>query len=433
MRRWVPTSGPRPLSVAVVACLLGLLVASPAAAGQRSRPPENVQQGAWWFRAMKLEQAHRTSTGKGAKIALVDSAIDTSIPELRGADIRMRLDCQGRKARPASGVGYSHGTSQAALMVGSGRGTGEGGAGVRGIAPDATILAYDDDERPETDRIECPTEGMDRIFDDAIRQGADIISVAATMNADVGPAVERALDAGVIVVAASGADDVGGSTYPADQVGVVSVVAVDKFAKPWKHGRWGGVPTIAAPGVHVGSGGIFDYGWSSTGWSTGTSPATSITSGALALVKAEYPDATANQLLQHLVHNTGGGGPFSWDEEYGFGIVSVTNMLESSPTQWPDESPLGKVVPDAVHKYPMSASSLVDDPEPAEDASAPAGPEQTTAASADSEKDGRPSQGLPAWAWLVGAAVAAGAVVTLLTTRRGRRSAPAADNQTRGA
>ncbi|HSE70649.1 MAG TPA: S8 family serine peptidase [Nocardioidaceae bacterium] len=352
----------RVVPAAVLACLPALVSApSPAQEVQRPRPPKTVEQGAWWFDAMRLGAAHEQATGKGATIALIDSALDTSVPELQGADIRLRLDCNGNRARPLTGPGASHGTAQAALLVGNGRGNAPGGEGVRGIAPDATVLAYDNDLEPGTDHIECPAEGFRRMFRDAVRQGADVISVASTLGADVFPVVTEAVSSGVVVVAAAGADDVAGHVYPADAVGVVSVNAVDEGAQPWKHNRNTGSPVISAPGVFVGSGGISERGWSSLGWGTGTSAATSITSGALALVESRYPDATGNQLIQHLIHYTGGEGGYYWDEDYGFGIVSVTRMLQTSPTQWPDENPLGKKIPDAVDRYPMSASSLVED------------------------------------------------------------------------
>lgn len=445
MQRMTTSRGGRRLSAVALSCLLGLVVlpavvAPAAAARERPKPPQNVEQGAWWYRKMRIDQAHQTSTGKGATIALIDTGIDTSVPELRGADIRMGLDCRGRRAKPRGGPPASHGTSQAALLVGNGSGNGAGGAGVRGIAPDATVIAYDDDLVPETERLECSSRGLGRMFADAIRRDVDVISVAATMNWDVIKHVKRALDAGVAVVAASGADDVAGNTFPADVVGVVSVIAVDENTQRWKRSRETGYPVISAPGVYVGDGGIFESGWQSQGWTSGSSPATTITSGALALVKARYPEATGNQLVQHLVHYTGGDGPFTWYDDYGFGIVSVTEMLETSPTQWPDENPLGKVVADTVENYPMSASSLVDDAagaDPDQRSTAPEPEQEAAAAGATEGEAAEGGSGIPAWTWptggVVAAAVMAGAVASALRTRRGRRPTLASGNETRGA
>ncbi len=441
--------GGRRLSAAVLSCLLTAVTAGPAlAAGpavskERLHPPKSVEEGAWWYDKMHIAQAHKTSTGKGVTIALIDSGIDLSVPELQGADIRMGLDCREKRAKPRTGPHAGHGTSQAALLVGNGRGTGKGGAGIRGIAPDATILAYDNDLRPEQDDIQCTSEARSRMFDDAVRRGADIISVAATYGGDVIPAARRAIAAGVVVVGAAGADDVVNSVFPSDMEGAVSVYAVDERAKPWNHQRNTGSPVISAPGVFVGAGGIFDHGWSSTGWSSGTSPATTLTSGALALVKAKYPEATGNQLLQHMVHHTGGDGPYAWDDTYGFGIVSVTEMLQTNPTQWPDENPLGKDLRATLTKYPMSASSLIED-----EASPSAGPTDTSDTAGSDRSDetgsGEPetapaagetdsAAGVPAWTWPAAALVVAAAAGGVLITRRRRGTTPGVVDETRGA
>jgi hypothetical protein len=355
----------------------------------------------------------------------------------------MRLDCEGRRARPGSGAGVSHGTAQATLLVGNGRGNGERGAGVRGVAPNATVLSYVDDMDPEKEHKQCGWDSRTRMVDDAVRQGADVISVASSVDSSINDSVRRAIEAGAVVVAAAGADDVAGNSWPADVVGVVSVKAVDENAEPWKHNRTTGAPVVSAPGVFVGSGGLFENGWSSRGWMHGSSPATSITSGAIALVKSRYPKATGNQLVQHLIHYTGGETSFTYDEEYGFGIVSATRMLETSPTQWPDESPLGEYVDDAVEKYPMSASTLVED-EPAQESS----PSEAGASSAEASGDGEATSGggadgpvgasdsqggLPAWTWPLAGVVAVTAGAGVLLARRGRRTASGAGIETRGA
>ena len=111
---------------------------------------------------------------------------------------------------------------------------------------------------------------------------------------------------------------------------------------------------ISAPGVEVEAPGVSDSGSSSNGVRSGTSDATAIVSGLLALVKEKYPDATANQLIQHLIHNPGGDVGYAWDQDYGFGIASVTNMLKSDPQEWPDENPLVDGPERALADFPMS-------------------------------------------------------------------------------
>ncbi|MGQ0626309.1 MAG: S8 family serine peptidase, partial [Sporichthyaceae bacterium] len=80
--------------------------------------------------------------------------------------------------------------------------------------------------------------------------------------------------------------------------------------------------------------------WRSDGMSSGTSGAAALVSGGLALVMAAYPQASGNQVIQHLIRNPGGRvGPLR-DLTFGFGVMSVTKMLASDPTQWPDVNPL---------------------------------------------------------------------------------------------
>src|SRR4051812_20081505 len=65
---------------------------------------------AWWYDAMKLAKAHRQSTGKGVKIAVIDEAIDPTVKELAGADVRLGTSCNGQRVRPAKGEKADHGT-----------------------------------------------------------------------------------------------------------------------------------------------------------------------------------------------------------------------------------------------------------------------------------------------------------------------------------
>lgn len=76
----------------------------------------------------------------------------------------------------------------------------------------------------------------------------------------------------------------------------------------------------------------------------GTSSATAILSGYLALVLQKWPKATGNQVLQSLIRNTKGNesGEPRLDPEHkrGFGEVDVAKLLSVDPTQYPDINPL---------------------------------------------------------------------------------------------
>lgn len=434
-----------PFLAALAVLLPALAVGAMAPAAARHRDARSTD--GWWYQVMHLPELPPGLTGKGVTVAMLDGTINLSPQELHGADISLRTDCRRRRVHQGP-PSNDHGTSMAAYIVGNGHGTGPGGAGILGVAPGARLLFYGLDLMPSPPGrpvfLECT--GLDEIsqINAAVRAGADIITTS-TDTTDQWPQMERALhrafDHGVVVVAASGStvgrmrdDRIG---FPAGYPGVVAVNAADRHARPW-HGNppptftdvQTSFPVISAPGVHVNS--LLWYGgWQSDAWATGTSPATAIVAGALALVKQKYPAATGNQLVQQLIHFTGGTRKYGWDPKYGFGIVSVPKMLAHDPTRWPDVNPLLHGPHAAVRDFPMSSYGKAAKPAGSGGAAG-----ATKGAQADGQNDGRAhakggsdgsspaaSGTLPAWVWVVVALVVAGAAaVAAATWRRRTRS-----------
>lgn len=378
----------------------------------------------WWYRLTKYYTVQRHLDGAGVTIALLDTSMDASAPEFRGANISFRQQCNfghshsvpvgSIKGDPLDAV---HGTAMAAYLVGQGHGSGPGGAGILGMAPKAKLLFYNLSDDPIQGDF-CSDEGEADLVRDAVRAGADIITTATGSAGDRNPTLEKAIrwaeSKGVVVVAASGdtAKDPE-ADFPASYPGVVSVNAIDRHAKPWKRnpapGEVGNLttfPVISAPGVHTNAL-MWNGSFSSTGWATGTSPATVIVAGALALVKQEYPDATGNQLVQSLIHYTG-ARQYGWDRKYGFGPLALHSMVAHDPTKWPDVNPLLKGPDAAVKDYPMSIYGKTKSPA-ASGASADkhkvsTGSKATTANSGSSD-----GSGVPVWVWIVvGVVVIAG-------------------------
>ncbi|MFD1203513.1 S8/S53 family peptidase, partial [Leucobacter albus] len=75
----------------------------------------------------------------------------------------------------------------------------------------------------------------------------------------------------------------------------------------------------------------------------GTSLATPLVAGVIALGLEEFPEATANQVLQAMVRTTGTSGehePRWGGDKEGYGLANPKALLEADPTQHPDENPL---------------------------------------------------------------------------------------------
>ncbi|RRJ85558.1 hypothetical protein EG850_13030 [Gulosibacter macacae] len=70
----------------------------------------------------------------------------------------------------------------------------------------------------------------------------------------------------------------------------------------------------------------------------GTSYASPIAAGTLALGMQAWPEATTHQLTQSMVHNTRGGNPgLAHNEVTGLGIIDPLALVAVDPSQYPDE------------------------------------------------------------------------------------------------
>jgi subtilisin family serine protease len=379
------------MRAAAAVVVAGVLLAGAA-------PAANAVDGDWYVDVLDLDAAHADGvTGEGVTIAVIDSPVNTEVPTLAGADIEVRepsfcYDGSG-KAFPAETTALSptepteHGTAVASMIVGSGDGY-PGQTGVRGIAPDAKILYYASYASGEADTIECrDAEGRLTIdaeaqaLTEALDAGADIVSISISMGAapEFVKALARAFREGVPVVASlknSTEFRIVGN-MPAQANGAIGVQAA---------GADGGIQQtngtdntdatvdVAAPGLGITlQGGVASGSWEEQSLANGTSLAAPLVAGALALAKQKYPEATGNQLIQSLIRNTAGEPDHEPEYDpaqlFGYGLISVDNLLSVDPTSYPDVNPLIRETPDAgdslVPTYAEIFDSSAESPEPA--------------------------------------------------------------------
>ena len=419
--------------------------ATPVSAGVRTGlgQPDPPHRKAWWYDALRLSHAHRITTGRGVTVAIVgEDGFALGVPDLKGADVHLEKDCLGNPGRSGSpNVITNHGTGMASFIAGTGRGPADsGGLGTLGVAPGARVELW-----PTLPGATCSNEQKQRQVLAAARAGADIISLSDRIEGDWTSTVREVNRLGAVFVVAAGNRDEDGPDMmpPANVRGVVAVTAVDKRARAWRGNTrvtqsqldaGSGYPAVAAPGVRDEISNWFKgYGWS-TGVATGTSDSAPLVAGLLALVKSRYPEATGNQLIQQLIHYTGGApDQLSWDPHYGFGIASATEMLKHDPTQWPDENPLALTPAQVVTTYPMSVRGqrhVLQTPAASPGAAANGG---ATAQPGARKAATSASGGVPVgvWAALVVALLVLGALGAVLAVRRrGGASATAADTST---
>ena len=198
---------------------------------------------------------------------------------------------------------------------------------------------------------------MPSLINTAINDGAQIISLSLTSTSSGNPskwAIARAMSQGVIVVAGAGnqGKDQGGESYDRWS-GVVGVSAIDVDGNRQDYSSWGAGVVSAAVGGPIT---VRNLETKQNEQAFGTSFATPLVAGSLALARQKWPQATTNQLLQLLIH-TGTNPDHTWNKYTGYGGVAPGAMVNTDPSQYPDENPLAvqeggsSPTPDEVKQY----------------------------------------------------------------------------------
>lgn len=435
------------LAVLAALALAGPAVATPASAAT------DPGDGLWYLTRTGVEEAHAQTTGEGITIAVIDGPVNPAAPDLVGANLVVRPSfCHAEDGVTPTATSErpdaEHATGTVALLIGTGAGA-NGQPGIRGVAPGATVLTYAMNPPDwDTDRARlCYDESgmandqdvIAQSIDDAVAQGADIISMSTggTWMPVVGSAVARAYAAGVIIVAAAD-NDGSASTWPGLGNGVVMVEMSDSAmqleVQTTSHPYLG----VVAPGEDIRWYDSSAGGWDAYRLASGTSMATPWTAGVLALAWSLHPEATGNQMIQALIDTTAVDPGFGHDDEWGYGPVAIHQLLEVDPTQYPDENPVLRpvgmtedanglpIVPSTqeVLEAIAATSGSVDGATPT------ASPEGEPRAAADASSDAPDDEatGTSALPIAIGAAVvlAAAGAAALLLRRRAARSAGSA-------
>ncbi|WP_204370504.1 S8 family peptidase, partial [Cellulomonas flavigena] len=231
----------RALTTLVSAAVLtvGALAVAPAPA--RAEDVITTQE---YFSYYHLDTARAKGyTGKGVTIALIDGPIDTSAPELKGANITDKSRCTVEEAPR----GLNHGTALASILVSQNY----------GVAPDATLYLYQasDDNSLSGGTCVVGDKRLDSyaiLINQAIDDGAQIISISMSApdpSDDVKWAIARAMSQGVIIVNSAGNT---GADNNANQLsrwsGVVGVSAIKSDGSFADYSSWGNGVTTAAIG-----------------------------------------------------------------------------------------------------------------------------------------------------------------------------------------
>ncbi|MDP3789854.1 MAG: S8 family serine peptidase, partial [Candidatus Omnitrophota bacterium] len=291
------------------------------------------------FEAWDLFGNARTDPGKDIVVAVIDTGVDFSHPDV-GGNKWVNPDETAGNGVDDDGNGYVDDINGWDFVSndnnpydGHGHGTHVSGtiaavtnnsAGIAGVAPNAKIMAVkglsDSGSGYISDLANC------LIY--AANNGADVLSNSwggSGSSSTLENAVNYAYSKGCVVVAAAGNSNADAAGYtPAGYANVITVAATDRNDVKASFSNYGSIVDVSAPGVSV----LSSSGGTYKSWS-GTSMACPHVSGLAALILSQDPTLTNAEVAQRIkdtADNIYGQNP-SWQGKLGTGRINAYKAI----------------------------------------------------------------------------------------------------------
>jgi type VII secretion-associated serine protease mycosin len=283
------------------------------------------------------------ATGKGVRVAVIDSGVDTANPQLHGRVVP-GLDLLRNSDGTQDCVG--HGTGVAGIIAAVPR----AGVGFTGLAPGVTIVPV---RVSEQENIGGKATGGDpgnaHDLAQAIRWAATtgharVINMSLTSSkegeTEICAAVADAVRRNVVVVAAAGndADKDNSEPFPAGCAGAIGVGAVGPAGTRSEYSRHGDWVALVATGDGITT----TAPGSGQQVLSGTSLATPFVAATAALILDRFPDSTPADVAERL-RVTADPAPGGRGDGYGAGLLNPYRALTETVTP----PPAAAVAPDA--------------------------------------------------------------------------------------
>ena len=309
----------------------------------------DVTEYQWMLPAVNAEAAHTEATGAGVTVAVIDTGVDATHPDLEGrvvpgAILKENEDTEKIELVPAtieetSDDWYGHGSHVAGIVASD-----DDGDGLTGIAPDAEIMPIDVLPRRIWLRDVKFWTFVAQGIDYAVANGADVINMslggASSGIAETDDtakylaaldllceAVDNAKAAGTVVVASAGNSGSWGNPEqkPGACAGSVTVAALSPNLERTYWSSFDAAVDLAAPGEDVLSVDSTVAENSSTPhlFASGTSMASPVVAGVAALLKEQHPGWSAQQIQDEMTDTAKDLGVSGRDPDTGFGIVDA--------------------------------------------------------------------------------------------------------------
>jgi subtilisin family serine protease len=247
-------------------------------------PLSHLQHGS---QTLHVQQAHRMATGKGVKVAVIDTGVDFQHPDLIGRIVK--ADDFGPQ-RNAPFTADIHGTAVAGVIAAGANND----VGIVGVAPGAEIYALKAcwPRTPGSREAECNSYTLALAVESAIEEKVQVmnLSLAGPNDPLLAKLLGAALLRGIVVVAADGGAP--GHSFPANVKGVLGVVGSDDLKGGLAHSSGRTSSSLAAPSVDI----ISTAPPNSYDFFSGSSLAAAEVTGIVALLLEKNPKLTPAQI-----------------------------------------------------------------------------------------------------------------------------------------
>ncbi|MDF2879964.1 MAG: peptidase in kexin sedolisin [Clostridiaceae bacterium] len=282
---------------------------------------DKFQSESWGYERIIAENTLKNSlTGKGVKVAIIDTGIDLNHPDLIVAGGVSMVDYT-----TSYNDDNGHGTHMAGIISAQDNNTGH-----VGIAPGASIYAIK----------ALNSKGDGYVLDIikgiywAIDNDMDIINMSLGDSKikceEYEKAVNLASEKGIIVITCSGNE--GNALHNEDKIsslakyaGAIAVSSIDKNDNIANFSSTGKEVDFTAPGVDIAS----TFINSSYEAHEGTSISSAYVTGTFALIKEAMPDATREEIMEIAKNSATDLGEEGKDNKYGYGIIEIPNLIKT--------------------------------------------------------------------------------------------------------
>ncbi len=281
-------------------------------------PLSSLQYGA---RQMRAEQLHKLSTGRGVKVALIDTGVDYDHSDLKGRVVDRANFVEDDKSFKTD----VHGTLVAGVIAARPN----NGIGIYGVAPGVSLIAIKSLKPRQSNSLvaDGSSHTVAQGLEYAISNGARIInlSIGGPREPLVTRLTRAAIARGITVVAAVGNDGKDAQPkYPAALEEVLAVTSVDSRDQLYSLASRGDYVDVAAPGVEIVStapGNKFNT-------FSGTSMAAPHVTALVALLLQSNPSLTPGEIKTVLEKTARDLGPVGRDKDSGSGVVDACGAFQ---------------------------------------------------------------------------------------------------------